>query len=286
MKLLVHDIPESAEQLAPWLEQQLVGLDLRDLVAELTAFLGASSEPGSLESVLGGKLEGVLSSGLRRLPEPTLRSLLRQPGLLLDLQDRVLREGSDYWNRVDRTEDHRAAVDAGWERLQASLGTEAPRAAGAIRPKAPGWTRALGILLAAVVLIAVTVFFQPGSARWGFERPGLLATSQPAPAYFRSLANAVEEDWTPQRTETRDRLLTSLKEFRHGCDTLLEAPLAHLPEKDRTFLKARCLKWRDRIDGHIADLEQNRKSVDEVRTDAAATVQRLTTVLREEAAKA
>jgi hypothetical protein len=285
MKLLVHDIPESAEQLAPWLEQQLIGLDLRDLVAELSAFLGDQPNPKPLETVLAGQLERVMAGGLRGLPERSLRGLLQNPQRLLDLQDRVLREGSDYWNRVDQTDDHKAAVNDGWERLQTATGAGAPRAAVATPSGMPGWTRALGVLLAAGVLIAVTVFFQPASTRWGFERPGLLTASQPTPTYFRSLATAVEEDWTPQRTQTRDKLLTSLKEFRHACDTLLADPLAHLPEKDRTFLKDRCLKWRDRIDGHIADLEQNRKPVDDVRLDADATVKKLTTVLRDEAAK-
>ena len=285
MKLLVHDIPESAEQLASWLEQRLVGLDLRDLVVELSAFLGEQPDAKPLETILGGRLEAVLKSGLRALPERSIRALIQNPRRLLELQDSVLRNGSDYWNRVARTEDHQAAVDAGWEQLQSAVGINAPKPHGHSGSGKHGWTRIVGVLLAAGVLLAVTIFFQPGSSRWGFDRPGLVASSQPAPAYFRSLASAVEEDWTPQKTESRDALLTSLKEFRHGCDTLLAAPLANLPEKDRTFLKDRCLKWRDRIDGHIADLEQNRKPVDTVRADAAATVQKLTTVLRDEAAK-
>lgn len=287
MKLMVHEIPDSAEQLAPWLEQQLVGLRLGDLVAELTAFTGRHSATATLESLLGERLPAVLERGLRKLPEPTLRGLLQNPSLLLELQQRVFIEGGDFWNRVPRAAEQAAAVDRGWEALQAKLNLPAappplPKSTRAL----PAWTRAVGALTAAALLVTATVFFWPAPAKWGFDRPGLVASKQPTPVFFRSLASTIEEDWTPARTADRDRLLTSLKEFRHGCDTLLAAPLENLPEKDRTFLKGRCQKWRDKIDGHIADLEQNRKSVDEVRQDAAGTVGTLIKVLRDEAAKA
>jgi len=287
MKLVAHEIPDAAEQLAPWLEQQLVGMRLRDLVAELTAFLGRQPPSATLESLLGERLPTVLDRGLRKLPEPTLRSLLQNPSLLLDLQQRVFIEGGDFWNRVPRSSEQTAAVDRGWEALQAKLSLPAapPPLPRSTMGRLPAWTRAVGALLAAGLLVTATVFFWPAQAKWGFDRPGLVAANQPTPVFFRSLATAIEEDWTPARTADRDRLLTSLKEFRHGCDTLLADPLAHLPEKDRTFLKGRCQKWRDKIDGHIADLEQDRKTVDAVRQDASGTVQTLIKVLRDEAAK-
>src|SRR4051794_38034886 len=94
----VLDMPDDPSELAPWLDRQLVGLDLAALVAELEVVHGRTSPApaGGLAAALAGRLPDVLRLGLTAAPRSALGVLLRHPRMLLDLQSRVLLEGGPY----------------------------------------------------------------------------------------------------------------------------------------------------------------------------------------------
>jgi hypothetical protein len=320
MKLITHDIPDRTEVLAYWLERELVGLRLRDLAVELVAFQGITEDHPTLDELLGDELSDVLASGLSVLPEHQLRELLKHPTLLLDLQERILLEGGPYWTEEVVVSDVQAdTVRMGWKTLQPKLATNtrsdaktsttgettpapistvAPSAKSdhskktvsvqpAVQPKQRSFAKAgLTMLVMAAIAVGITVFLQmPSGPQWGLDRPGLVASNKPTAELYQSIAGAVEQDWTPARTADKTALVASLTDFRHGCDTLINAPLTQLPEKDRTWIKERCQKWREKIVGHLADLEAGQKPFDTVRDEANATVNKLITVLRDESAK-
>lgn len=110
-----------------WLEGHLLGLELGDLVVELTA-LGERvghrdplHRPPELDELLGDDFPAVLEEGLSVLSLETLEELLRYPSLLLKLQERVLLEGGLYWQRVPLSMDHKDQVEQSWLRLEALL---------------------------------------------------------------------------------------------------------------------------------------------------------------------
>ena len=93
------DIPDDPSTLADWVERQLMSRRLATVVAELFAVHGTTPGP-PLTELLGSDATAVLQTGVRAIPAPVLRQLLRHPERLLDLQEWVLREGGTYWDRV------------------------------------------------------------------------------------------------------------------------------------------------------------------------------------------
>ena len=82
-----------------WLEQQLLGDHLDQLVAELEVFHGPG-EAIELNTVLGNSRSELLTNGLARVPQRVVSTLLKSPALLLDLQAEVLEFGGPYWQRL------------------------------------------------------------------------------------------------------------------------------------------------------------------------------------------
>src|SRR5262245_61479727 len=93
MNLYALDLPDSPTELALWLEAHVLGGHLGELVAELSVLVGPTEAAAALEDVLKpAVMRRVLEQGLRSLPEDRLHDLMRQPHLLLDLQERVFAE--------------------------------------------------------------------------------------------------------------------------------------------------------------------------------------------------
>jgi hypothetical protein len=125
MPLCIFEMPERPKELARWMEQKIVGLDLAFLVAELRHCQrevpqgepdGAVEQRGNsalqagefegdsglddLVRLLGRKLLCVLKTGLGCLSEGQLKALLRRPARLLLLQEVILVAGDLYWRCV------------------------------------------------------------------------------------------------------------------------------------------------------------------------------------------
>jgi hypothetical protein len=313
MKLRALDLPDDPAELAPWLERQVVGGDLADLVAELEVVHARSSgaEPPALDTVLSGHLPSVLHQGLGELPRPALGTLLRNPRLLLELQERVLLEGGDHWSDLAREDPEvLRRVDASWKdvesRIRQATSREfrAPETLPIERPLSVTRPPRVGLIMAwakcATIAASVLAFLftverlnpekrpatpnviaKKASPDWGWNTPGLLTRVEPPAAYLTHLADAANE-WFDKRPETPGDLAFRLGELRTGCTRLIVARNTSLQPADQAWLVNHCRDWAAKLDKAVHDLEQG-DPVDRVRSEVDAIVTRLIGVLRDRA---
>ncbi len=305
MNLHALDIPDAPADLAPWLERQLTGLHLAELVAELSAVHGShAGQNRSLEAVLGSDLGRVLEGGLSAVPHSVLRELLRNPRGLLDLQERLLIDGGVYWDRVEERSDVvRDHVARGWQQVSSVLGEntstvsptrlrsvepDSTAARTTARPRRSNWTVML-VTAAAALLVG---FFlgdrfgpqpPPVASGWGWQRPGTLEAAGTQREYLNHLADAAEE-WFKKRPETPATVAKRISEFRDGCTMLLLAEHRPLADDTRKWLRERCSAWAGKLDAHRSGIEAG-QDVRVVRDAADETVKKLIQALRTKAAE-
>ena len=288
MTLIVATIPEDGAELPGWLERQLVGLDLRRLVAELSAVHRPSSrEQAGVAEVLKGQLERVYSKGLESVPRAQLRYLLTHPALLLQLQELVLENGGPYWDALSA---ENAAIstriERGRQRLVSKLQLGPAPADQALRQPwyRPAWFATLAVAAALLVAVAGWEMLRPArvtpSVSWGWGKPGALAKDVSREEYFNALANSADE-WFKKEPQTAEELATRLAQLRQGCSKLLLTDHSPpLTDDDQKWLKDRCKKWATNFDARLADVEAG-KDVEAVRKEADAAVTQLVKALRE-----
>lgn len=284
MNLAALEIPETTDELAPWLERHLLGSDLLDVVALLEAFRLQTDDSQSLAAICGTRLPAVLSQGLTALSPEQLRELLRHPRRLIELQQLILVDGADYWTSPAFAAVDEQTTTGNWGRLKPALATgrqpqKVPAAVGADirRRKSTWWLTAV----AAMVAIGIGVLQPWKSSGWGWDAPGVLAVNLPADAYLEHLATRADEYFQRPR-ESREQLKRTVGEFRHSCDTLIKSEHPQLAEADRGWLRERCGAWAKKLDGHLAELEKT-GDVAQVRTQADGTIRTLIQKLRERA---
>jgi hypothetical protein len=220
-----------------------------------------------------------------------LRQLLRQPALLLELQEIVLSAGSPFWDRLAGGE-LAAMVDQGWNRLERTLPLEPV----ILRPRPRRWQRlVVGLVAAAAVILIAVLGYpvlaplfrspeQPPAVAWGWVRPGALPSGLPPAEYLRKLADEADE-WFKQRPEDATALAKRIDQLRQGCSKLIEADHPSLSAEDRAWLRERCRAWQEKFDDALAAVEAGRDPA-AVRAEVDATVNRIVEVLRERAAHA
>jgi hypothetical protein len=289
MTLKSLDIPEEAEQLAGWLERQLAGPDLGRLAAELSAIENDAADGTSLDQLFHDQLSDVLANGLGSVSNETLRSLLRQPALLLELQERVLRDGGAYWDGLfSETDELNAVVQRG--RAPLNRATATSPSAPTVAASRPWYSHPLFVscTTAAVVLIAVFVIARnrteppATTVGWGWAKPGALPEQAEPAEYFQQLADGADE-WYSQRPETPRDVAVRLAQFRQGCTVLILAEHKPLSPDDRRWLVDKCKLWAAKLDAHLVDLESDRPAID-VRGEIDATIRNLISALRDRAA--
>ncbi|QDU35874.1 hypothetical protein Mal4_01560 [Maioricimonas rarisocia] len=327
MSLHIMDIPESQAELAGWLEEHLVGLQLGELVAELSAVHADSNgESVTLEQLLGDELPVALTKGLGAISPAKLRGLLQHPQLLLNLQEHLLFDAGEYWQKHPaRSSEMDDLSERSWRILAPAIAPPPsapasdrprpqPRSGGtAARSRMP-WsaiaTTAATIMLAALVLHETgylkfdpdpgnAVAVQPAPAPetpedpvtpdspapaasgWGWERPGALPTGVEDGVYLNTLANSAYE-WFRKRPQDREAVAKRIEQFRSGCDVLIHADHPPLAQEDQMWLRERCLAWRDKLDSHLAALEEGADPVT-IREQADETINKLISALRSRA---
>lgn len=299
MKPILLHIPDSLPERQAWLERQLVGLELGELVVELQAVHQSRPQnevsTPSLEEAFVGLLPQIMEHGLSVLTEKQLGLLLKNPSLLRELQDAVLEHGSYYWDTVPRSEEFEQRLADSREILSTELAgqsTLAP-ALNPIRPEhAPSVTGRSGsprrlalklVAIAAALFVGITFWMtRPSVPTWGFDRSGILSANLSSAEYLNALATAAG-DWFNKRPEEKTAVATRLRQFIHGCDTLINAPHSQLSPEDRAWLIERCRIWKSKLESQLADLEAKRSSAAEVRDTADKTILDLQNALRERA---
>ncbi len=285
--ILALDMPSESDELVGWLESQLVGYELRSIVRQLEIMRDVTGDDlvdgrtwnDRLKQSMGADLTGVIASGLSVLSDEKLSELVRYPRLLLALQDRVLLDGSDYWNAKAALADDTDAVagDAlgqGTNRTQGTKVILAP-VQGLHRFSVANGFWALASLAAAMLIAFFVYQSGPDEGRF-FARHGLLNSQSTDQSFLRQLATAVQTDWQEDDLPFGQKL----RLLRDSCDQLLQADLRQLNPKVAQELKDRCLKWRNAFTANLNDLDSG-GPLDSIQTNADETVQRLTKLLLE-----
>jgi hypothetical protein len=294
MRLIALEIPDEPAELAHWLERSLVGPDLASLVAELEAIHGepAGAQP-SARGMIGRDLDLVYSEGLATLPRTTLKHLLRQPRLLLELQEMVLENGGRHWDRLvlEGAIEADRQIERGRKRLRKAIAGRAKPNDSDLIPLRPllAWYRQplfVSLATAASVLVAVFVFERnqpPVDPAWGWNKPGALSSNLPPGPYLVRLAEEAE-DWFAQRPDNRMGLARRISEFRQSCTTLILANHKSLNAEDRAWLVGKCKEWASKLDAQIVELEAQGDTA-KVRGEADETVRKLINALRDRASR-
>jgi hypothetical protein len=307
--LHAFDIPEDDGLLASWLEAKIAGPHLGELVTELEVLREADQSAPStkrmdgrdlgprtkLEDVLENRLRDVCQRGLAVVPSEALRRLFREPGLLIELQNRVLTEGGAYWDQKLQESDELAqGTDAGWARLSETLADKTKvspfREAVSLRPTRPvRWFVAGVAAAAAVAVIGIMVQdqiqgpAQVAQAGWGWNRANAFPRNVSGEQYLRILADEAEE-WRRKQPDTPQALAQRINEFREGCSRLILDEHQPLKPPDRKWLVEHCHLWAKTLDEQLAELEAG-KDVAAVRGQVDQLVERLAKILRDQAAK-
>lgn len=279
MTIYALEIPNDDAAVPRWLEEQLAGPDLRQLVAELRAVESVEPAP-ALKDILGPSRDLMLEQGLGILSTEQRTQLLAHPGLLYELQELVYSSGGEYWLKLlTRDSDHRAA-QAQWPRIQQAIEPTAEPVNETLSRRSI--VVAIMSLAAAVLIGFFAMQSQLGLGSYGWNKPGVFDVALEKPAYLNHLADRANE-WFDAKPTTAPQLATRMKEFRESCDKLIAAQHPQLPDADRDWLRERCRVWSGKIDASLAKLDADPSQLKAVNAEMDETVNKLMTALRERA---
>jgi hypothetical protein len=288
MNLSIFDMPDDAAELKRWLEQKVAGRGLADFIAELSTMhkaggIQTSETNPSLPEVLGAQKASLLDKGLDALTNEQVRTLLRHPNLLWELQDLILEGGGEYWLDLMNQVNARPTVSVESRSNALRTGTSGSGAAGSSRSNWRMVVVAVTTLAAALLgIVGYNQWMVPAGPTWGFSQPGLFEAPLDGPAYLEHLANAADA-WFKKRPAESLALKNRLIEFRAGCIQLLDAKHSQLAQADRAWLRERCEKWIGKLDAHLAALDRTGSDFSSVLKEADSTIEELKTKLRAQA---
>ena len=280
MKLKSLTIPEDSGLLSEWIESQLMSFDLDDTVAEMRILGGTTSQNDfiSLDEVLAGDREAVLSQGIGVLSEDQLLQLIGHPYLLSELKELVLLNGGPYWqNRASEPQSEQATANA-WQQIlqnrtdQATVEQAPERPTSAATSRSTWWKAGLSIAIAASILVGAFMLVQPKPPTgWGFNNPAVLTAQHTEDEMLGVLADAAHA-WFNKVPQDAEQLALRLKQFDAGCEKLLKADLPQLSEETREEVRSVCRATRVQLQAHLKSLEAGedfaavKKSADETAT--------------------
>jgi hypothetical protein len=282
MSLIVFEMPSDVGELRRWLETQIVGLNLADLVDELNVLRQADShEPdATLDVVFGNRLPQILSEGLAAADDEDLEVLLMRPELLLELQECVARDGAGIWlERVAQNGELRVIADRVGRKVSASLAAQpvlapgkkagaaavpavsnraaADKATVSAQPRSFNWKALFSpgaIALYAIAACLLLAFSLGGEKHSGLVWQTETTLDVEPDRYFKRLADSADR-WKQAPHGSREEVELTVSEMHRSCMNLLQADHSKLEEKDRNWLHARCGKWAANIDLQLAVLK-------------------------------
>ena len=297
MNLNSLQIPDSLAETGIWLDDLLVSPDLVDTIVELEILAGDRlTKIQSLDGVLAGSENRVYESGLASANESVIRSLLRQPSLLLELQEKVMMNGGKYWQ--EKTNHAYSTTNAGvvLRGLGAdvsSASTSAPvdssKPSQVVTTKSnEGWNQkqvfGLVAALAAALLVMVSIW-QPwgqgstvAKANWGFSKSGLLSSDTSEAEMLEQLVDA-SASWHNKTPASKEQLEKRLREFDQGCKMLLNSDLPQLSATNRRAVHNACEDCRSAIAQQLSALKSG-AGLAKVQAGSDKAIDQLTSSLR------
>jgi|GEM_PF-5321262 len=316
-------LPDERRAWAAWLEKQLVGSELPKLVEQLIVLgkLSGNRPPEiTLQDWLAGDKANILSRGLQKdIAQARIEALVRNPALLMELQELILLEGEEYWLRLPKSSADQAFEKSVMQKVLARIDS-APNPSGAtalsslasgpldnssstalakkevqpvVRSSSVGTARpnsrstwfALGAIAAtaaAVMLILFNPFTVPKKGEF-FAALELQAPAATPQESLLRMASQVSKDWKSNLTDAK-ALRRQLVAFRDSCDFLIYGPLLKslegLPDEKRELVVSRCQAWKKTATELIDSLEAG-GSVGEIQPKADEMIKKLNAKLLE-----
>ena len=267
MKLIAMEIPNSPDEIADWLEMIVCGGDLRNLVSELSAVSVSDGPSAELKQVLGSELPSVLEVGLPALQEETVRRLLSQPSLLLDLQELVMSEGGEHWQSKLRADVSVSTIERTRMSLEPLSSPKVDEDQKASLPSLSGkhfWNSkgsVLSAIAATIMLVAFGTYWiqssvpAPSNIAWGWASENGVPVETDPQEYLRMLAKGADA-WFKKTPTDHLSLKTRIEEFSAGCAQLVNAEHRPLNQEDRSWLREQCRGWQGQLEVLSASVSQ------------------------------
>lgn len=308
-------LPDERTEWAAWIEKQLMGTELVRVVEQLIVLGGNHPPVLSLEAWLGEDRNNVLDHGLQKeISQSRIEDLVRNPALLLELQELVLLEGDNYWlqlpkssaqqelensiaqtlsNQLDLLGNSVAPLQSLAKQVDQALDSSNPEVRPAARPstmvsettknRTHGWTWAALMAAAAAVLWMIFNPFSPPSNGQFFAALELQTPTATPQQALQRMAQRVDQDWKRGLTDPK-ALQQQLEVFRDSCDFLIDGPLVKsldgLPTATQDDIRQRCKKWQEKASELIAALASG-NPVNDVQTGADEMIGKLINKLNE-----
>ena len=293
--------PAEWPALSAWLDQQLVGMSLGQLVEELRILRDAQDKrpadvknrveagPKILNQILTPEIRRkVLDHGTSALSQAEIQGLFSSPETLLDLQEDIFINGGKFWQTVPRTDAHKQLAQSGFEAIRASISTEATSVIkpaqnenSADTPVKPGsWKNAVfaATVLAMSILVTLAVLNpsrEPQISGTGFGTPGLLDNNVNTQLEYYQRMSAANGEWLKTPRKDSAELLAALKSYSQNCKNLIDSEHPALDDRNERWLKAKCGEWKGKIDEIVVALESDKMSFEDAAKAANEVVGKL-----------
>lgn len=308
MSIILLTIPETSADWPEWLDQQLMGSTLVHLIDELQ-LLSSTVAPKASDSAAdqnqteattsevtladiadAEQLNQVLESGTSAFTINQFQLLFGHPELLLDLQQRILESGGEFWRRFELPTEMQAMSGRILQKLDLR---ESPRSSNA-RPASPGGAAStagpqgdrrklmwLASSLVAVLLLIGMLQLMPEVAQpAGLSNPALFTAEVQSAQEWFDLVAAAGQTWQTEQHLDAEQLLQALSETSEACDRLIANPHPVLNSAQQTWFVTKCQNWKTKLDETHAALSAGELSFQEAKAQADGIMSKLVTVLQ------
>lgn len=306
-------LPDERVKWGDWLEQQLIGTELKKTIEQLIVLGGNNPAAISLEDWLGNDRSLILESGIQKnLSQARIESLVRNPTLLLDLQELVLLDGGEYWLRVSMSRPQQDNADFIIKNMVSQLAQRHPptsvqanilsdqdlvnkqastsdkqivraNTTAGNENRASWWIWASMVATAAAIMLIVFNPFTLSQESKFFAAAELQSSVATPQLALQRMAQRVQTDWANGLQDPK-ALKQQLVSFRNSCDYLIDGPLVKsldgLPAETISDVRQRCSNWKKKSSELIAALDSG-KPVTDIQRDADKMIETLTNKLRE-----
>jgi len=289
MTVRIITIPDDQTQWPGWLEQQLVGSHLRELIEELRIVDGLDSSfqaSKPLSEILTTKqLADIAKSGIAAIGVKKIPELMSNPDALLDLQEYVLINGSSYWQNVPVDSQLKASMERSRSKLNAIIGdSQTPARPAPIAGNLQKTNRRSLTWIAsaaAVLLVGVMLWrMPPHPSGHILGTPGLLANDVSSSAEYLQRIAAAGQTWFDEQPTDEAALIALLEQTRNDCQILIDARHEALSDEERIWLVTKCRKWQGDLEQTLSSLKSGAIDLETARTQADATMKKLVNVLQ------
>lgn len=288
----LYMLPDSASELASWLEAKIFSDELGELIAELFVVNQLDSLAVDIPVVVSDGLErSVVIDGFSSLNRNELGYFLRNPYRLLVVQELILIEQPEHWASkfYHRSQE---AIQSEWKTIKREIASETPASEHSIPEQRPKITTSKNrpsrlrrkrswatLAISATIVAAMAIGFWfireslETSPDWGWNDTAIFALELDEADYFRLLAREADDWYDLPKTEK------SLRQLVASCDHLIGGNHASLTPNAKAWLVEKCEAWKEslvRLESDQSDLNDQRRfeEVDGVVKKLVAALQR------------